>query len=376
MRKVLMVLGTRPEAIKLAPVIQRLKSKNSKFKTIICITAQHQELLNQVLELFKIVPDYNLSIMTANQNLFDITTRALQGLKEVMVKEMPDIVLVQGDTTTTMVASMAAFYLRIPVGHVEAGLRTYNNSAPFPEEANRRVISVFTEYHFTPTEWAKSNLIKEQIPKDKIFVTGNTVVDALVYIMDKIRKPNNQEYYERMFNFLDRNKRLILITAHRRESFGKGFEDICTAIKELASKFSDHEFLYPVHLNPNVQEPVYKILGNSNLSNIHLTESFSYLPFLYLMSKAYLIITDSGGIQEEAPYFGKPVLVMRETTERPEGVMAGIAKLVGTNRDAIISETEKLLSDSNVYSKMANVVNPYGDGRASERIVNILEEVL
>jgi UDP-N-acetylglucosamine 2-epimerase (non-hydrolysing) len=374
MRKILIVFGTRPEAIKMAPIIQKLKSGSSKLKPIICVTSQHRELLDQVLRLFEITPDYDLNIMTHNQNLFDVTISVLQRLREVMTKEMPDLVLVQGDTTSTMVTSLAAFYLRIPVGHIEAGLRTYNNYAPFPEEVNRHIVGVIADYHFAPTEWAKSNLIKEGVPKHKIFVTGNTVIDALIYIMNKIKESDKQKYYDRMFDFLDKGKKLVLITGHRRENFGEGFENICAAIKELSLKFSDHEFLYPVHLNPNVQTPVHKILGNGDLSNVHLTESFGYLPFLYIMSKAYLIITDSGGIQEEAPYFGKPVLIMRNTTERPEGVAAGIAKLVGADKDTIIRETEKLLCNTDVYSKMANVVNPYGDGRASERIVNILEK--
>lgn len=375
MKKVLTVFGTRPEAIKMAPVIQKLRAESSKLKTITCVTSQHRELLNQVLKLFEIIPDYDLNIMTNNQNLFDVTTKALQGLKEVMEKEMPDLVIVQGDTSTTMAASMAAFYLKIPVGHIEAGLRTYDNHAPFPEEANRHIISIIADYHFAPTEWAKSNLIKERTPENKIFVTGNTVVDALMYIVDKIKKPDKQGYFDRMFDFLDKNKRLVLITGHRRENFGEGFKNICTAIKELSLKFSDCEFLYPVHLNPNVQGPVYKILGNGDLPNVHLIEPFEYLPFVYLMSRAYLIITDSGGIQEEAPSLGKPVLIMRDTTERPEGVAAGIVKLVGTDKDKIISETEKLLHNAGVYYKMANAVNPYGDGRAGERIVNILREI-
>jgi UDP-N-acetylglucosamine 2-epimerase (non-hydrolysing) len=376
MRKVLVVFGTRPEAIKLAPVILKLRAKSKELRPIVCVTSQHRELLSQVLRLFEITPDYDLNIMTHNQNLFDVTTRSLKGLKEVMEKEMPDLVLVQGDTSTTMAASLSAFYLKVPVAHIEAGLRTYNNYAPFPEEANRHIISIIADYHFAPTEWARSNLIKEQVPKDRIFVTGNTVVDALIHIMDEMKKSGRQEYYDRMFDFLDRNKRLILITGHRRENFGEGFKNICEAIRELSLRFSDCEFLYPVHLNPNVQSPVYKILGNGNLSNVHLTESLAYLPFLYIMSRAYLIITDSGGIQEEAPSFGKPVLIMRDVTERPEGVVAGVAKIVGANKDAIISETERLLCNKDVYSKMANTQNPYGDGRASEQVVNILKEIL
>lgn len=406
MKKILIVFGTRPEAIKLAPVIQKFKSLN--LKTITCITAQHREMLDQVLNLFEITPNYDLDIMTDNQDLFDVTIKALQGLKEVLEKDKPDLVIVQGDTTTSFVASLASYYMQIPVAHVEAGLRTYNKYNPFPEEKNRHLTGVLADYHFAPTEWAKNNLLKEGIPEDKIWVTGNTVIDALMTIVSKQKALSSKEYWNRYFreewnltlppdtegdtgtNINTNNSKLILVTGHRRESFGEGLKNICLALKELAQTNPDVTIVYPVHLNPNVQKPVYEILGSNqtnrkdqidqknerNQKNLFLIDPLDYEPFIYLMSKSYLILTDSGGIQEEAPALGKPVLVMRNTTERPEGVEAGTVRLVGTNKDKIIGETQKLLEDPESYEKMSKATNPYGDGKAAQRIVNILLEEL
>lgn len=374
MKKILTVFGTRPEAIKMAPVIKAI-AKDHNLQGQVCITAQHREMLDQILDIFDINPDYDLNIMKSNQDLFDVTTKVLLGFKDVLMESRPDIVLVHGDTTTTMAASLAAFYLKFPVGHVEAGLRTYNKYAPFPEEINRHITGVIADYHFAPTEWAKNNLIKEGIPEKKIFVTGNTVVDALLIALDKIRTSDKQRRFDTTFNFLDKKKRLILITAHRRESFGDGFKNICLAIKELASMFPECEFLYPVHMNPNVQVPVLGILGGGNLKNIHLIKPLEYLSFVYLISRAYLIITDSGGIQEEAPSLGKPVLVMRDTTERPEAVEAGIVKLIGTDRKKIVESANELLMNAEVYQKMSIANNLYGDGKAAENITKILSMI-
>ncbi len=369
--KIVSVFGTRPEAIKMSPLLKILETVN-EITSIICITTQHREMLKQVLDLFEIVPNYNLNIMKENQDLYYITSKVLLGFNEILKKEKPDLVLVQGDTTTTMTASLSAFYQKILVGHIEAGLRTYNRYAPYPEEVNRRITSVIAGYHFAPTKIARNNLIKEGVERDKIYVTGNTVVDALTNIIKKINTSTLQDKFNKMFNFLDKKKRLVLITGHRRESFGEGFINICSAIKELALKFSDCEFLYPVHLNPNVQSPVREILGKGDLPNIYLIKPLEYLPFVYLMNRAYLIITDSGGIQEEAPSLGKPVLVTRNITERPEGVKTGIVKLVGNNKENIVVEASLLLKSKDEYKKMSNKKNPYGDGRASERIVKII----
>jgi len=382
MKKIMLIFGTRPEAIKLAPIIQRLKAEGSKFKPIVCVTAQHREMLDQVLNLFEIEPDYDLNIMIDNQDLFDVTVKALNGLKEILKKEKPDIALVQGDTTTSFVASLAAFYLKIPVGHVEAGLRTYNKYSPFPEEKNRHLTGVLADYHFAPTEWAKNNLLKENAPEDRIWVTGNTVIDALLWVVSRQKSAGGEQYGNRYFKerwglTLTTNTntcKLILVTGHRRESFGEGFKNICLALKEIAKDRHDIKIVYPVHLNPNVQKPVRDIL--SDIPNIYLIEPLDYEPFVYLMEKAYLILTDSGGIQEEAPSLGKPVLVMRNVTERPEGIEAGVVKLVGTDKERIVAETEILLDDKKAYEKMAQASNPYGDGKAAERIVDILEEVL
>lgn len=382
MKKIMLIFGTRPEAIKLAPIIQRLKAEGSKFKPIVCVTAQHREMLDQVLNLFEIEPDYDLNLMTDNQDLFDVTVKALNGLKEILKKEKPDIALVQGDTTTSFVASLAAFYLKIPLGHVEAGLRTYNKYSPFPEEKNRHLTGVLADYHFAPTEWAKNNLLKENAPEDRIWVTGNTVIDALLWVVSRQKSAGGEQYWNRYFKerwglTLTTNTntcKLILVTGHRRESFGEGFRNICLALKEIAKDRHDIKIVYPVHLNPNVQKPVRDIL--SDIPNIYLIGPLDYEPFVYLMEKAYLILTDSGGIQEEAPSLGKPVLVMRNVTERPEGIEAGVVKLVGTDKERIVAETEILLDDKKAYEEMARASNPYGDGKAAERIVDILEEVL
>ncbi len=371
MIKILTVFGTRPEAIKMAPVVKALEAAKG-IESVVCVTAQHREMLDQVLNLFDIVPDVDFNIMRKDQDLYYITSNVLLQLRKVLEENKPDVVLVQGDTTTAMAASLAAFYMKIPVGHVEAGLRTYNKYSPYPEEINRRIISVIADYHFAPTEWAKNRLVQEGIVIDRIFVTGNTVIDALLTSADKIKSYSWQDKFDRMFDFLDKSKRVVLITGHRRESFGNGFKNICTAIKELALMFPACNFLYPVHLNPNVQQPVKEILDDKDLTNIHLIKPVEYLPFVYLLNRAYLILTDSGGIQEEAPSFGKPVLVMRDTTERPEGVEAGIVRLVGNNKENIVRETSSLINNEAEYNKMSCQKNPYGDGKAAERIVDIL----
>ncbi len=371
-KKILVVFGTRPEAIKMAPVIKQLKSR-SNFKTQICITAQHRHMLDQVLNIFNIKPDYDLNIMKKNQDLFSLTARSLTQLKSVILKSKPDVILVQGDTTTAFVTSLAAFYFKIPIGHVEAGLRTNNKYSPFPEEINRRLVTEIADFNFAPTKWARDNLLKEGILESKIFVTGNTVVDALGDVLKVIKSSSMKIKLEKSFYFLKgKSKKIVLITGHRRESFGRGFRSICNAIRRLALSFPKCDFVYPVHLNPNVQGPVKNILNKNKLSNIHLIEPLGYLPFVYLMKKSYLILTDSGGIQEEAITFGKPILVMRDITERPEGVKAGAAKLVGTNEKKIFKECKKLLTDKKVYKRMVTLKNPYGDGKASKKIADIL----
>jgi UDP-N-acetylglucosamine 2-epimerase (non-hydrolysing) len=376
--KALFVFGTRPEAIKMAPVIREMETENSKFKVVVCVTAQHREMLDQVLKIFEISPDHDLDIMRKNQDLFDVTTNALIGLKDVFKKEKPDIILVQGDTTTAFAAGLAAYYLKIPIAHIEAGLRTYNKYSPFPEEKNRHLLSALADYHFAPTEWAKSNLLKEGIPNENIWVTGNTVIDALLTIVrrqeSEVRKETFERYFKEKWNLNlsadSPSSKLILVTGHRRENFGEGFENICLALKEIAEIRKDVIIVYPVHLNPNVQQPVKAILNGK--PNIHLIDPLEYEPFVFLMSNAYLILTDSGGIQEEAPSLGKPVLVMRDTSERPEGIEAGSAKLVGTDSKKIVRETQKLLNDKMEYERMAKTINPYGDGKAAQRIVKIL----
>lgn len=370
--KVLIVFGTRPEAIKMAPLIKELQKYPQHFTTIVCVTAQHRQMLDQVLELFKIVPDYDLDIMKPGQNLFDVTCNVLNGLRPILLEEDPDIVLVHGDTTTTLAASLAAYYCHVKVGHVEAGLRTGNKFAPFPEEINRKVTSSLADLHFAPTKAARNNLICEGVDASKIYITGNTVIDALFMTIQRIAQDTDtREKMEKLFGFLDPLKRLILVTGHRRESFGSGFDRICKALAKTAEANPDIEIVYPVHLNPNVREPVNRLLAG--LENVHLIDPLDYLPFVYLMSRAYIIITDSGGIQEEAPSLGKPVLVTRDTTERPEAVEAGTVKLVGTNTSRIISELDLLLKNTVTYQQMSFSHNPYGDGKASLKISEILK---
>lgn len=353
----------------MAPVVQGFQ-KCAGFETVVCVTAQHRAMLDQVLQVFGIKPDHDLNLMKPGQDLYDITCGILAGLKQVLIDVKPDLVLVHGDTSTTLAASLAAFYARIPVGHVEAGLRTGNKFSPFPEEINRKVTGAIADLHFAPTEMAKANLLREGVDAASIFVTGNTVIDALLSVVPRLEKDAaNIAELNQQFAFLDRAKRLILVTGHRRENFGDGFENICNALADIAEGAPDVEILYPVHLNPNVQKPVAEILAARKLRNVHLIDPVDYLPFVYLMNRSYLIITDSGGVQEEAPSLGKPVLVMRDTTERPEAVSAGTVRLVGTSREAIVRETRNLLNNPVEYQKMSLAHNPYGDGRAVERII-------
>jgi UDP-N-acetylglucosamine 2-epimerase (non-hydrolysing) len=369
--KILAVFGTRPEAIKMAPVIKRLEVCLD-FENETCITAQHREMLDQVLRIFRIQPRYDLNIMRPDQDLFDVTVSALVKLKTVILESKPDLVLVQGDTTTALVASLAAFYLGTPIAHIEAGLRTYNKYSPFPEEINRRMIATVADFNFAPTRWAERNLLQENIAKERIFVTGNTVVDALYEALDMVDSSKSYLMLKEELDFLQRNRRVILVTGHRRENFGEGFKNMCSAIRRLAETFGGYDFVYPVHLNPNVRKPVQKILNHNRLPNMHLIEPLAYLPFIYLMKKSYLVLTDSGGVQEEAITFGKPILVLRDTTERHEGIEAGAAKLVGNSEENIFYECSELLTDRSKYDQMATAVNPYGDGHAAERIVKIL----
>lgn len=370
MKKILTVFGTRPEAIKMAPLVHAL-AEDSRFETKCCVTAQHREMLDQVLELFEIKPDYDLNLMKAGQTLNDVTANILLELKSVLQEFKPDVVLVHGDTATTFASSLASYYEQIPVGHIEAGLRTGNIYSPWPEEANRRLTGVLAQYHFAPTETSKQNLLKENFSPEAISVTGNTVIDALLMVKNKIESNNElNAQLASQFPFLDENKKLILVTGHRRESFGGGFERICEALAITAKTHPEVQILYPMHLNPNVREPVNRILAD--IDNIFLIEPQQYLPFIYLMDRAYVILTDSGGIQEEAPSLGKPVLVMRDTTERPEAVEAGTVKLVGTNTDKIVSGLDALLTDESEYEAMSVAHNPYGDGKACQRILNEL----
>ncbi|EKO3861104.1 UDP-N-acetylglucosamine 2-epimerase [Vibrio harveyi] len=369
-KKVLTVFGTRPEAIKMAPLVHALAA-DERFEAKCCVTAQHREMLDQVLELFEIIPDYDLNLMQPGQTLNDVTASILLELKPVLQEFKPDVVLVHGDTATTFAASLAAYYEQIPVGHVEAGLRTGNVYSPWPEEGNRRLTGALTKYHFAPTETSKQNLLKERLAEEDISVTGNTVIDALLMVQEKIQ--NDSELNEELraqFSLLDDSKKLILVTGHRRESFGGGFERICEALAQTAKAHSDVQIVYPMHLNPNVREPVNRILGD--IDNVLLIEPQQYLPFIYLMSRAHIILTDSGGIQEEAPSMGKPVLVMRDTTERPEAVDAGTVKLVGTGVEKITSSLNVLLTDNHAYQEMSFAHNPYGDGKACQRILNKL----
>nr|WP_269456988.1 UDP-N-acetylglucosamine 2-epimerase (non-hydrolyzing) [Actinobacillus suis] len=369
---VLTVFGTRPEAIKMAPLAKML-ADDPAFNAKVCVTGQHREMLDQVLELFEIQPDFDLNVMKSGQDLTDITVRILQALQAVFAEYRPDIVLVHGDTTTTFATTLACYYQQIPVGHVEAGLRTGNLYSPFPEEGNRLLTSVLANYHFAPTQEAKANLLQERKAEQSIWVTGNTVIDALLSILQKIghNEPLARQLAAR-YSFLDHTKKMILVTGHRRESFGQGFERICQALVELANQYPEVQIVYPVHLNPNVHEPVSRLLAG--IQNIFLIEPQDYLPFVYLMDRAYLILTDSGGIQEEAPALGKPVLVMRETTERPEAIKAGTVRLVGTDTRKIIAEVERLLQDKNAYQAMVQAHNPYGDGQACQRIVTAIKQ--
>ena len=379
-QKVLLVFGTRPEAIKMAPLVKEFQKYSTDFETKVCVTAQHREMLDQVLELFEIEPDYDLDIMKPGQDLYDITANVLLGMKDVLHDFSPDIVLVHGDTTTTATVALAAFYQQLKVGHVEAGLRTGDIYSPWPEEANRQIAGVLTNYHFAPTVTSKENLLCENKDPSTITVTGNTVIDALYLALNKIKSNkslenniiNNIEKLVNNSQFSILNSQLILVTGHRRENHGQGFIDICNALKQIAEINPTFDIVYPVHLNPNVQKPVKEIL--SGIDNVHLIEPLQYEQFIYLMDRSYFIITDSGGVQEEAPSLGKPVLVMRDTTERPEALEAGTVKLVGTDAQKIVQEAQKLIDDQEAYDKMSQAHNPYGDGKASERIVNFLRE--
>lgn len=372
-KKVLLVFGTRPEAIKMAPLALKLKEQMVDFEVKVCVTGQHRQMLDQVLELFNLTPDFDLNLMKPGQTLSDITSGVLKGLEQVFVEWTPDVVLVHGDTATTFAASLAAYYHKIAVGHVEAGLRTGDIYSPWPEEANRKLTGALTTYHFAPTQSSYNNLVKENIAPNSITITGNTVIDALLTVKSKVE--TDQEIinqFEQQFDFLDSAKKLILVTGHRRENFGQGFLNICTALANIAKQYPNVQIVYPVHLNPNVQKPVNELL--SGISNIHLIAPQDYLPFVYLMNRSYLILTDSGGIQEEAPSLGKPVLVMRDTTERPEAVDAGTVKLVGTDATLIQQSVIELLENQNLYQTMAAAHNPYGDGRACQQIIKALNK--
>jgi len=375
LKKVLFVFGTRPEAIKMAPVINIFKGFSSNFETFVAVTAQHREMLDRVLSLFEIIPDYDLDLMAPNQTLESLTGKVLIGISEVLSTLNPDLLLVQGDTTSTYAAALAAFYKKIPIGHIEAGLRTNNIYSPFPEEINRRMTTSMTSFHFPPTNQSKQNLLDEGVIDNVIKVVGNTVIDALLTVSNKIEFDSSRfdNFFSNKYNIHFNHKKTILVTGHRRESFGDGFENICNAIKHIVEN-NNVQIIYPVHLNPNVQEPVSRIL--SNIENVYLIPPQDYVPFIYLMKKAYVILTDSGGVQEEAPSLGKPVLVMRDNTERPEGIDAGTARLVGTDLEIIISQVERLLNQKTEYNKMAKAVNPYGEGKASQNIYNFILDKL
>lgn len=385
MKSIMLVFGTRPEAIKMAPLVKEFQKYPEKFKTIVCVTGQHREMLDQVLRIFEIIPDYDLNIMKQGQDLYDVTARVLTGMRDVLKEAQPDVVLVHGDTTTSTAAALAAFYQQIPVGHVEAGLRTHNIYSPWPEEMNRQITGRIATYHFAPTPLSKKNLLAEGVKEEHIHVTGNTVIDALYMVVDKIKNDKTLdtelEYLLKQagydVNRLAGGKKLVLITGHRRENFGDGFINMCTAIKDLTKKYPDVDFVYPMHLNPNVRKPIHEVFGEelSNLGNMFFIEPLEYLSFVYLMEKSTIVLTDSGGIQEEAPGLGKPVLVMRDTTERPEALEAGTVKLVGTNYDKIMSEVSALLDNQKYYDQMSRAVNPYGDGLACNRIVKVVHEV-
>ncbi len=376
----MLVFGTRPEAIKMAPLVKSFQADTEHFWTIVCVTGQHRQMLDQVLNLFEITPDYDLNIMQSGQDLYDITSRVLTGMRDVLEETKPDVVLVHGDTTTSTAAALAAFYKQIPVGHVEAGLRTNDIYSPWPEEMNRQLTGRIATYDFAPTPLSKKNLLKESVSEDKIFVTGNTVIDALHWVVGKLKSSNSMQSELTAFlknagydvTRLDSEKKLVLITGHRRENFGDGFISMCSAIKTLNLMYPDVDFVYPMHLNPNVRKPIHAVFGENPPENMFFIEPLDYLPFVFLMEKSYLVLTDSGGIQEEAPGLGKPVLVMRNTTERPEALDAGTVKLVGTDFDMIVSEVSHLIDDSEHYHMMSHAVNPYGDGKACPRIINAL----
>ena len=379
MKRIFIVFGTRPEAIKMAPLVLEFKKHSDQFQTIVCVTGQHRQMLDQVLKIFEITPDYDLNIMKQGQDLYDVTSRVLLGMRDVLKEAKPDLVFVHGDTTTSTAAALAAFYQQIPVAHIEAGLRTYNIYSPWPEEINRQLTSRIATYNFAPTPLSKKNLLQEHITEETITVTGNTVIDALYMVVERIKK--NQELNKELEQNLlkagynvNRNKRLILITGHRRENFGEGFISMCTAIKDLTKKYPEVDFVYPMHLNPNVRKPIHEVFGEnlSDLGNIFFIEPLEYLDFVYLMEKSTIVLTDSGGIQEEAPGLGKPVLVMRDTTERPEALEAGTVKLVGTDYNKIVGEVSKLLDDRFYYDQMSKAVNPYGDGMACQKVVKRL----
>ena len=382
MKKIMLVFGTRPEAIKMAPLVKEFQKYPDDFETIVCVTGQHREMLDQVLHIFDIKPDYDLNIMKQGQDLYDVTARVLTGMRDVLKESQPDVVLVHGDTTTSTAAALAAFYQQLPVGHVEAGLRTHNIYSPWPEEMNRQITGRIATYDFAPTPLSRENLLKENVSENKITVTGNTVIDALYWVVDKIKSDKildselegilKSAGYD--VNRLAGGKKLVLITGHRRENFGDGFINMCTAIKDLTKKYPDVDFVYPMHLNPNVRKPIHEVFGEnlSDLGNMFFIEPLEYLSFVYLMEKSTIVLTDSGGIQEEAPGLGKPVLVMRDTTERPEALDAGTVKLVGTDYDKIVNEVSDLLDNPEAYEKMSKAVNPYGDGKACGRIVERL----
>ena len=383
MKTVMLVFGTRPEAIKMAPLVKEFQKHNNEFKTVVCVTGQHRQMLDQVLALFEITPDYDLNIMKQGQDLYDVTARVLVGMRDVLKEVQPSVVLVHGDTTTSTAAALAAFYQQIPVGHVEAGLRTHNIYSPWPEEMNRQITGRIATYNFAPTPLSRENLLREAVTEESITVTGNTVIDALYWVVNKIKEDNklNDELKELLLqagydvNHLADGKKLVLITGHRRENFGDGFINMCTAIRDLTQKYPDVDFVYPMHLNPNVRKPIHEVFGEdlSNLGNMFFIEPLEYLSFVYLMEKSNIVLTDSGGIQEEAPGLGKPVLVMRDTTERPEALHAGTVKLVGTDYNKIVTEVSTLLDDAEAYKKMSHAVNPYGDGLACGRIVEKLK---
>lgn len=383
MKKIMLVFGTRPEAIKMAPLVKEFQKHPEMFETIVCVSGQHREMLDQVLDLFEIKPDYDLNIMKKGQDLYDVTSKVLLGMRDVLKKAQPDVVLVHGDTTTSTAAALAAFYQQIPVGHVEAGLRTHNIYSPWPEEMNRQITGRIATYHFAPTPLSRENLLIENIDSEKITVTGNTVIDALYMVVNKINGSielsaeltNVLKHSGYDISRLSNGKKLVLITGHRRENFGEGFISMCQAIKSLTEKYPDVDFVYPMHLNPNVRKPIHEVFGEdlNNLSNMFFIEPLEYLSFVYLMEKSTIVLTDSGGIQEEAPGLGKPVLVMRDTTERPEALEAGTVKLVGTDYDKIVKEVSSLLTDVKVYETMSKAVNPYGDGLACSRIVEALK---